>query len=102
MDHMRAYKHPKRLIYITNTQAGWYFSLPQIVHMELLQVLLVVVISWLTFGICWAGWWIWGVVNKKKVPYIAGDMLSVLEIKLHHRSLLCSVTVGPNRLVHFP
>ncbi len=45
MDHMRAYKHPKRLIYITNTQAGWYFSLPQIVHMELLQVLLVVVIS---------------------------------------------------------
>ena len=41
-------------------------------------------------------------VNKKKVPYIAGDMLSVLEIKLHHRSLLCSVTVGPNRLVHFP
>ena len=43
-----------------------------------------------------------GVVNKKKVPYIAGDMLSVLEIKLHQRSLLCSVTVGPNRLVHFP
>jgi hypothetical protein len=43
-----------------------------------------------------------GVANLKTVPYIAGDMLSVLEIKLHHRSLLCSVTVGPNRLVHFP
>ena len=39
----------------------------------------------LDFGICWAGWWIrGGVINKKKVPYIAGGLL----LNLSHLILL--------------
>jgi hypothetical protein len=45
MDYLRTDKYSNTLIYITNIGIGCYRSVSQIVHMELLQVVLMVVIS---------------------------------------------------------